>query len=263
MSRVGVLPETFRSWLPVSSGVHEHTDVWFPRGPEDDWLDRGAGAIARLSAEATLDQVRSELAVLATRLQTEHAAVYQNAAGALEFQVRPLREVVAAPAARGLVPLGISVVFVLIIGCVNLATLMLARAKSREREAATRLALGAGRVQVLRQRLAEQLVLGMAGGLLSLVVAWLGRAFLHRFGTGDLPRQSTIALGVDTVAIAGVAGAIAVGRVLAGLLYGVAAIDTATLAVVGLTLAGAAMLSVVHPAWRAVRVDPRITLQAE
>lgn len=195
---LGVLPETFRSWLPASTGVRENTDVWFPGETEDGWQHRSVGVIARLSPGVTIDRARPEIDALAARLRTEHASHYQDAIGPLEFQVQPLRDVVGAPAARGLVPLGISVAFVLVIGCVNVANLMLARALSREREFATRVALGAGRFQVWRQRLAEQCVLAAAGGAAALAVVSLGLAFLNRFGSGHLPRQSTIALGVDT-----------------------------------------------------------------
>jgi hypothetical protein len=92
---VGVLREGFRTWLPPSSRVTEETDVWFPRPPEVGWTNRTAGVVARLSPGVSLDGARSEFASLARRLNTDNAGVYADAAGALEFEVDPLRRVVA------------------------------------------------------------------------------------------------------------------------------------------------------------------------
>ena len=139
---VGVLPPTLHVWLPPAAGVSEHTDVWFPSAYEDSWDSRPVTTIARLAPGVGLEQARAELDALASRLPQERPAIYANAAGELTFRLRPLRDAVAEPVERGLTALGLSVLFVLVIGCVNIANLMLARAKSREREAAVRAAQG-------------------------------------------------------------------------------------------------------------------------
>jgi putative ABC transport system permease protein len=198
---VGVLPPGLRVWLPSAAGVSEDTDVWFPNAYEDDWQGRGAGAIARLAPDVGHEQARAELGGLAARLLRERSAIYANAVGDLTFQMRPLRDVVAEPVERGLLALGVSVVFVLIIGCVNIANLMLARGKSREREAAVRAALGATRLRLFRQLLTENLILAAVGGVAGLVLVQVSIVALDHFGSGFLPRQSAIALDARTMAL--------------------------------------------------------------
>jgi predicted permease len=104
--------------------------------------------------------------------------------------------------------------FVLLIGCVNLANLVMVRSSARVKDLATRLALGAGRWQVTRQALAESLITAGAGGALGLLFAWAGLRGMGAMGFDDLPRASEVAL--DGTALAWTAGLAAlIGVVLA------------------------------------------------
>jgi predicted permease len=109
-----------------------------------------------------------------------------------------------------------AVTFVLLIGCGNVASLLLARAMTRRKEIAIRGALGGGRARLVRQLLTESLMLAMFGGALGLLVARFGVRFLVRMGPASLPRLGDAGLSLDVLAFA--AGA----TVLCGILFGLA-----------------------------------------
>jgi predicted permease len=200
---VGVLPRQFRVLLPSGSGlvgvgsydIGENVDVWFPDSDPPSMASQGPQAIARVAPNVTLRQVQAELDVFAKRMLTTHPAAYANAAdGPLQFRVRPLRAVIAAPVERELLALGFAVAFVLLIAVINVSNLVLARSHARDRELATRAALGAGRARLVRQLLTESLVLAAIGGLAGLLVARVGVAVLSWLRPVHLPRQSEIAI---------------------------------------------------------------------
>ena len=136
---------------------------------------------ARLKPGVTAEQAASNLTGLADRLGT----IYPESNGGRTFLVVPTSKVTLNPSIDGAVTgvsLGLLAVpgLVLLIACANLATLFLTRAAGRRREIAVRMALGAGRGQVVRQLLAESLVLSIAGGLVGLLVcAWLAGILLR------------------------------------------------------------------------------------
>ena len=113
-----------------------------------------------------------------------------------------------------LVLLQCGVLFLLLIGAVNLANLLLIRASGRAKEMAVRQALGAGRRHIAAEVIVETAVLALGGGLLGLVLGWLGVRLLRSLGAGQLPLGASIAFDAP-LAAASLAGAIVVGLVLA------------------------------------------------
>jgi predicted permease len=206
---VGILP-------PHVQFPDPNLEVWTPLAFSPDQLSQrhnhSYSAIGRLKPGITLAAARAQMDLIASRMA---AADEQNkgwgaeAYPMLEIQVGNSRELL-------LVLLG-SVGLVLLIGCANIANLLLARASARSREFAVRAALGAGRGRIIRQLLIESVVLAMLGGFVGILVAWLGLALLLRVSPPDLPRI-TEGISLDGWTLAFTAGV----SLLAGVLFGLA-----------------------------------------
>ncbi len=201
---VGVLPEAFRL-----AGSSEQQDFFIPIPfrPEDRTLERWHSnnyhQMARLAPGATLDQAQSQLDALNARLIPEWPVA--NGAQMLadvgfHTRVVPAKDDLLADIRPSLLMLWAGVAFVLLIGCVNIANLMLARSNVRMRELATRLALGADRSALGRQLLTEALLLGILGGGLGLLLGYGGLQLLGGLGVHELPRGAEISLD-GTVAV--------------------------------------------------------------
>jgi len=155
--------------------------------------NRRAGFIhvlARLAPGLTLAQAQTELSLIAARLAKE----YPDADADRGVATHPLQADLVGDTRPTLLLLLGAVSLVLLIACVNVASLLLARAVSRERELALRVALGAGRGRLIRQCLTESGVLGLAGGALGVLLAVAGlRPFLAKW-PGGLPRAEDVQL---------------------------------------------------------------------
>jgi predicted permease len=209
---VGVLRPGLKTFLPASTNVAEDVDVWFPNGLSDRLDVSHPGVMARLAPGATLAQANAELLTFGAAFAAEHP---QHYAGNPKLFAAPAQDLLTARVKPALVALGVAVAFVLLISCVNVTNLLLARAKTREREVAVRAALGAGRGRIVRQLLAESAMLAIGGGAAGLALAYGGIALLDWLRPTNLPRQSQ--LGIDMTVTLFAIGMSAIVCVICGL----------------------------------------------
>ncbi|HKO98502.1 MAG TPA: ABC transporter permease [Pyrinomonadaceae bacterium] len=164
---VGVLPASFQFALRPA-------DLWRPYQPTDNQLTRrymhGTNLIGRLKPGVSAAQAQSELALIAKRIEQEHN---QSHAGT-GVKLIPLQEQFIGQVKPILLVLLAAVGFVLLIACANVASLLLTRSLSRQKEVAIRAALGANRWRVIRQLLTESVLLSLAGGVIGLLIAYWG-----------------------------------------------------------------------------------------
>lgn len=184
----GIAPARFR----LGDG---DPDVFTPIGQSAEPVMRdreahpGIRVWARLRPDVTLAAARAELELIGQRLEKE----YPKSNKGRIFVAETLRPNVGDVRPTLWLLLG-AVGMVLLIGCVNVAALLLARALSRERELAMRMALGAGRGRVVRQCLTESAVLGLCGGALGILLAAAGIRPFVAFWPGSLPRADEVQL---------------------------------------------------------------------
>ena len=184
---VGIAPAGFQ--------LDGDADVFTPLGQntEPRMQNREANflhVVGRLLPGVTLTQARAELTIISNQLAEQYAKTNIGRS----FQALPLRQDLVGNVRPTLWLLLGAVGLVLLIGCVNVASLLLARAVSRERELAMRVALGAGRGRLVRQCLTESAVLGLLGGVLGVFLATAGIRPFVIFWPGSLPRAEGIGL---------------------------------------------------------------------
>ena len=169
---VGVVPAGFH--FPEASSK---TDIYTPMGNLNEpqfYANRGAGsvwmAVGRLKPGVSLESARADM----QRVSGDLAKTFPAIDSDVEANLIPLREVLVGEMRPVLLVLQGAVFFVLLIACVNVANLLLARSTSRQRELAIRLAVGARKIRIVRQLLTESILLAMVGGALGLLVAKAG-----------------------------------------------------------------------------------------
>jgi len=204
-----VLPAGFDD--PIEPGI----DVWMPlnlqAGGPNNWDNSYLSAIARLRRGATLRQAQAELATIAAGLEWNNGR-----SGRHTVRVAALHEDTVGSAGRVLWLLLGAVTVLLVIACVNVASLFLARGAARESELAVRSALGGSRWRLVRQLLVESLVLSVGGGLAGLLLARFGARALLLAAPEAIARSATGSL--ETTAVAFGFGA----AVLSGVGFGIA-----------------------------------------
>jgi predicted permease len=182
-------PHTIVGVLPDVPQYPDQNDVYMPavacpfRGQPQvvqSRTGRMLGAIGRLRPGVTRAEAEADLQAIAAQLQERHPEAYPKERG-YQISVTPLDEELTRAFRPTLAVLLGSVGFVLLMVCASVANLMLARLVRRERELAIRTALGAGRGRLFRQLITESTLLAVAGGLLGLVLAWVGLDLLVGF----------------------------------------------------------------------------------
>jgi predicted permease len=204
--------------LPVGPAARSN------RGGED------YNIFGKLKSGVTLERAQVDMDRIARGMRERYPANYPPNGG-LTLSVVPLIDQVLGDVRPALYLLLGAVGFVLLIACGNVANLLLSRAAVREKEIAIRSAMGAHRSRLVRQLLAESLLLAVLGGVAGLVLAFLGVEALRRFGPANIPRMAEV--GIDARALAFTFAVAMVTSVIFGLL----------------------------PALRASRVDPGLALR--
>ncbi len=212
---VGILPPDFemvtrpdtRFFLPVTFTQDDRS--------LENWHSNNFQMIGRLRAGATIEQVQAQVDAMNESLIDEwplpNARQLLTDAGFHTVVVNAQDDIVGDARAT-LYMLWAGVAFVLLIGCVNIANLMMARSQVRLGELATKLALGARRARVARQVLSEAALMSVLGGVLGVGVGALGLRLLLTIGASDLPRGRDI--GMDGIVLAFTAGLALVAGIL-------------------------------------------------
>lgn len=195
---IGVMPQGFRP--PLLGGAYSagspRQDIWRPlrQTATEHFGVRGSAlyrTVGRLADGMSVPAARAELERLGTRLEQE----YPDANAGQGYAIFSLRDEMVRSADTGLWVLLGAVGFVLLLVCVNLANLVLARGAARTGEMAIRSAMGAGRRRLIRQLTTETMVLAILGGALGIGVAYLGTDFLVSMAPAGTPRLDEV--GVD------------------------------------------------------------------
>jgi putative ABC transport system permease protein len=177
----GILPKTFD---PLLSG----SELWVPQGftaqQIADHDNHYLNVLARLKPGVSLEQAQSELNVIAQRLAQDYALDDKDRG----LNVRPLTELLLGDQRLALQIMLAAVGFVLLIACANIANLQLVRSRTRQKEMALRVALGSSRARLVRQLLVENVVLGAAGGVFGVLLAYWGLSWILTHGPAEMPR---------------------------------------------------------------------------
>jgi putative ABC transport system permease protein len=182
---IGVMPAGFRF-------IYQDNDVWSASQLDrnENWRQvagRFIRVVGRIKRGTTLAAARSEMQTLAERL----AATYEFNKNTTVDLV-PLRDELTGQVRSSIIVLYAAVAVLLLIACVNVANLLVARSASRRRELAIRTSLGAGRLAIVRQLLVESSLLAVAGGALGIALASLSIHALLAFAPPDLLRVATL-----------------------------------------------------------------------
>jgi predicted permease len=196
---IGVMPEDFEL---VQPGPVALAPLIEPAEPEFGTF--GTTGLARLAPGVTLEQARNRIEVLQARIPERFPSITQEELDGFGWGVSlvTLKENLVEDVATVLWLVLGTVGFVLLIACANVANLFLVRAEGRQKEIAVRAAMGAGRGSVAASFVYESLILGLAGGLLGVVVAALGVQLLVTYGPQDIPRLPEVAIDPTVLGVA-------------------------------------------------------------
>ena len=194
---IGVMPAGYRD--PGRTTDQRHNEVWAAAGfaaapaPPPQRSTRLTGAIARIKPGLTIAEAQSRLDALVASLQKEFPEDYPPQS-AWTVRLVSLKETVVGNARQSLILLLGAVGLVLLIGCVNVANLLLARASARGREMAVRQALGATRKRLISQLLTEGLLLSLVGGIVGLAILFCAKESLLQIVPDSLPQLNEVSI---------------------------------------------------------------------
>jgi predicted permease len=217
---IGVMPARFEFPIPLfgvqGNQFAERVDVWKPIAfsPLElkERYSRSYGLIARLRSDVSVAKAQAELDKIISNWIRAYPDNYSGSG--FGARIYPFHDQVVGGMRTGLAILLGAVIFVLLIACANLATMLLARASARERELAIRVALGAGRWRLFRQMLTESVLLALAGAAGGVILSVWGLGLLKQIGARTVPRLAEA--DVDLVVLI-VTAVVAVGT---GILFG-------------------------------------------
>ena len=212
---VGVLAPGFELLFPPQANQEQFPSVWIAARIPYDVANRNNvqwRVIGRLRPNAALASAQAEVETIAQKIREENPIA--KTAGS-HFQLVPMKQHLVDEVRPTILALMGAVIFLLLIACANVANLMLVRASSRERELAVRAALGAGWWQLVRQTLAEAIVIAAVGTAIGVGLAYLGIRQLLWIAPENLPRLNAIGIDWQVLAFSILAG------LLSAVLFGV------------------------------------------
>jgi putative ABC transport system permease protein len=203
---IGIVPASFEPRLLSSTA--RPRNIWVPKAIEPyESRIRGSGywaAVGRLKGDVTIETAQAEMTAIAAQLAVEQPRTNEHSG----VRIRPLRDHLVGNVELAVALLAGAVGLVLLIACVNIANLLLARGSAREREMAVRVALGAGRGRLIQQLLLESLVIALAGGIAGAALAMWALEAIARLGPATVPWIETLRLDWRALAFGGVMSAI-------------------------------------------------------
>ncbi len=196
---LGNEPYTIVGVLGQSFATDPEADIWIPFQIDPNSTNQGHFFLAagRLKPGVTLAQANAQLKLAADQFRRRYP---QGVMGPNEgFAVEPIRDTIVSGVRSSLFVLLGAVSFVLLIACANVANLLLVRAAGRKREFAIRVSMGATRGRIIRQLLVESVMLAFTGGVLGLILGYIGMRALLALSPGDIPRigEHGAAVGID------------------------------------------------------------------
>ena len=203
---VGVLAPGFELLFPPKANVEQFPSVWIAARIPYDVANRNNvqwRVIGRLKPDASIASAQAEVENVAQKIREENTIA--RTAGQY-FQLVPMKQHLVDEVRPAILALMGAVVFLLLIACANVANLMLVRASAKERELAVRAALGAGWWQLVRQTLAEAIVIAALGTIIGVGLAYLGIRQLLSIAPENLPRLNAVGIDWQVLAFSVLAG---------------------------------------------------------